>query len=244
MLWGLTALVAFGCAFGPLAAAANRAEPNLVDQRVSAWVAEHRAAWPEVTRLAHGVTRVGDPEVAVPLVGLAALALVVLHRRGVAGIRKGEAAFWVTVPLVGVLVDSVLKDWYQRERPPVEWRLVVETSYSFPSGHSIFAAILCGLMALLLIRLLPNAPAWKRGAALGLVLAPAVLIAASRVWLGVHYPTDVVGGLLLGSACLIAACLLRWGSVPDLGRRHPRLPHRHVYARRPHPSVGDGRPGS
>jgi undecaprenyl-diphosphatase len=190
---------------------ANRAEPNLVDEQVSAWLAGHRADWPATTRLAHGVTRVGNPEVAVPLVGLAAMILFVLHRRGVAGIGKGEAAFWVAVPLGGDLLDIVLKGWFQRERPPTSLRLVVETDYSFPSGHSLFAAILFGLTAVLLVRLLRGASAWKRGAAVGLVLTPAVMIAASRVWLGVHYPTDVLGGLLLGSACLIAACLVRFG---------------------------------
>jgi membrane-associated phospholipid phosphatase len=209
-LWALIALLAVGCAFGPVAATANRAESNLLDERASAWLAEHRADWPAVTLLAHGVTRVGNPEVAVPLVGLAALTLLVLHRRGVVGIGKGEAAFWVAVPLGGDLLDGVLKGWYERERPPPSLRLVAETSYSFPSGHSLFAAILFGLTAILLVRLLRNTPAWKRGVAVSLVLTPAVLIAASRVWLGVHYPTDVLGGLLLGSACLIAACLLRF----------------------------------
>jgi undecaprenyl-diphosphatase len=212
-LWALTALLGLGCSFGSVATTANRAEPNLLDGWASAWVAEHRADWPAVTLLAHGVTRVGNPEVAVPLVGLAALTLLVLHRRGVAGIGKGEAVFWVAVPLGGDLLETVLKGWYQRQRPPPALRLVVETSSSFPSGHSIFAAILFGLMAILIVRLLRNAPAWRRGAAVGLVLTPAVLIAASRVWLGVHYPTDVIGGLLLGSACLVAACSLRSASV-------------------------------
>jgi undecaprenyl-diphosphatase len=207
----LFALLALGCAFVPVAAMASRTKPEFVDQRVSIWLAEHRANWPSVTRLAHGVTRVGNPEVAIPLVGLAALTLLVLHRRGVAGIARGEAAFWVAVPLSGDLLDTVLKGWYRRERPPPVLRLLAETTYSFPSGHSLFAAILFGLTAILLVRLLHSAPAWKRGALVALVLAPAVLIAASRVWLGVHYPTDVLGGLLLGSACLIAACLLRFG---------------------------------
>jgi membrane-associated phospholipid phosphatase len=210
-LWALTALLAIGWAFGSVAATANRTEPNVLDDRVSAWLVEHRTDWPAVTRLAHGVTRVGNPEVAVPLVGLAALTLLVLHRRGVAGIGKGEAVFWVAVPLGGNLLDGVHKGWYQRERPPLALRLVAETTYSFPSGHSLFAAILFGLTAVLIARLLREAPARKRAAAVALVLTPAVLIAASRVWLGVHYPTDVLGGLLLGSACLIAACLLRFG---------------------------------
>lgn len=205
------ALLALGCAFGPVAATANRSEPNLLDEPVVSWLAEHRDDWPAVTRLAHLVTRVGNPEVAAPLVGLAALTLLLLHRRGVAGIGKGEAASWVAVPLSGDLLDGVLKGWYQRERPPLALRLVAETTYSFPSGHSLFAVILFGLTAVLLVRLplLRKAPAWIRGAVVGLVLTPALLIGASRVWLGAHFPTDVLGGLLLGATCLIAACLLR-----------------------------------
>jgi undecaprenyl-diphosphatase len=136
---------------------------------------------------------------------------LILHRRGLAGIGKGEAAFWVAVPLGGELLDLVLKGSFQRERPPPALRFVAETSYSFPSGHSLFAAILFGLAAILLVRFLRGASARKRGVVVGLVVSPAIMIAASRVWLGVHYLTDVLGGLLLGSACLIAPYLVRSG---------------------------------
>src|SRR5256885_705222 len=77
-----------------------------------------------------------------------------------------------------------------------------------------------GLGVGLLAWRLGTAPTWRRVVAAGALLALGLLVAGSRVWLGVHYPSDVAGGLALGTTWVVGACQVRAG----WGRRAARVP--------------------
>jgi undecaprenyl-diphosphatase len=205
------ALTALGLAFGEMAQAARRAVPNGCDRRAIAYVVEHRGAWPGLTRFFHGVTWLGNAGVATTFTALVAVALLFLGSRRIGRLRKREAVFWLIVLVSGRALNLVLKAWFQRERPPLDIRLVEEDTFSFPSGHSVYAAIFCTMLWLLVHRHAPASPRWPRPLAAVVCLLSAVLVGASRVWLGVHYPTDVLGGLLLGVSWVIIAYLIRFG---------------------------------
>ncbi|MFC4601699.1 phosphatase PAP2 family protein [Cohnella hongkongensis] len=90
-------------------------------------------------------------------------------------------------------LNSLLKNAFQRERPALH-RLAEETGYSFPSGHSMAAFALYGAMAYLLWRHIAS-----RAGRTALIAAAAVLVLSiglSRIYLGVHYPSDVLAGYL------------------------------------------------
>jgi undecaprenyl-diphosphatase len=109
------------------------------------------------------------------------------------------------------MLNLALKLWFRRERPPELHRLIEEGGFSFPSGHSAFAGVFFGMLALLIARGTPERPAWFRVVGVLACLVLAVLVAASRVWVGVHYPSDVIGGLLVGAGWAVAAWLVRTG---------------------------------
>lgn len=90
---------------------------------------------------------------------------------------------------------------FGRARPPAGLHLVPVGGYAFPSGHTTTATIGYGLVALLALRLLPARPRLVLGAALGLAAG----VGLSRIYLGVHWPTDVVGGWSLGAGWLALA---------------------------------------
>lgn len=125
---------------------------------------------------------------------LVAVAVVALWWRG-----ARPLALWVAAAsLFGSLLQQGLKAALDRERP--RWPDPVDTANfaAFPSGHAMTAAVSCGLL-LWLLRLHGAGPAlWAGAVAVAVVSVTGV--AVTRVYLGVHWLTDVVGGVLLGVA--------------------------------------------
>lgn len=97
------------------------------------------------------------------------------------------------VILVGRGLTEVQKYWVARARPNLEPHLVVVKTSSFPSGHATSSMIFCLTLALALV---PSGK-WRRIAVLGALLL-SLLIGTSRIMLGVHWPSDVVGGWSFG----------------------------------------------
>jgi undecaprenyl-diphosphatase len=136
--------------------------------------------------------------------GIAALALLAAVLAGalVARGRPVEAALVATAPVVSTLMVTAAKPGYGRPRPPAPDQLIPETGFSLPSGHTVDATVVIGVLALVLVRL-------TRGplrAALATAAAAAVgASGVARLYLGVHWATDVLAGWLLGGAW-IALC--------------------------------------
>ena len=108
--------------------------------------------------------------------------------------------------------NVVLKALFQRERPSLWDPSVVETSFSFPSGHAMASA---ALVACLVVVLWRTRYRWVAVIAGGVIV---VLVGVSRMYLGVHYPTDVIAGWCASIAWVtLVAVLLRW-----LSRRFKR----------------------
>lgn len=144
-----------------------------------------------LTALAHGATELGG----TPFLTAATVLLA-----GWFAVRRQWRflAILLAAVLGETLLSHVLKELFDRPRPDIVPHLVHVSSKSFPSGHaSSAAAIFLTIAALVAVRL-------PKRSARALVFASAGLLAlfvgASRVYLGVHYPTDIVGGWSLGAA--------------------------------------------
>lgn len=112
---------------------------------------------------------------------------------------KAEAIFIVGALFLMVGASTALKFLYQRSRPSIEW-LVNTTGDSFPSWHTASTMLIAGVLAIIIHQRMNSL--LIRSLLQGALLFVAVLVALSRIYVGVHYPTDIVGGWLL------ALCLL------------------------------------
>jgi undecaprenyl-diphosphatase len=160
-----------------------------------------------LTAIAHTFSFIGSALVIGPL---ALVSCAALYCRG----RRRPAVVIALSSGGGALIVNVDKLILGRPRPPVD-HLVAASHSSFPSGHATVSASLC---LALLILFLARQPA--RTAAIAAVTATLLLVVAialSRVYIGVHYPTDVVGGMLLG-----ATWSLLVGLSPRDSQRQPR----------------------
>lgn len=141
---------------------------------------------PALTLLMKRITHIGDSATIIMI------CLVLL------AIPKTRAAVGLPVSIAMIsssVLNSALKHTFARIRPDI-LQLISATGYSFPSGHGMNNAALYTMLILLICRYIKNAPA---KIALSLICATlAVLIGFSRVYLGVHYAGDVIGGWLLG----------------------------------------------
>jgi undecaprenyl-diphosphatase len=178
-----------------------------VDQRVMVAVGGLRTD--RLTLFMQSLSAVGAGEIEIPLALLLSLRLSLIRRRA-------EAAGYAAATLSGWAMYGVAKWVFQRPRPRVISRLSGTGWFSFPSGHATMAPLVFGLGVLIW-----SAP-WARGTRIALLLVAAacsLLIAFSRVYLGVHWPSDVLAGLLLGSGW--AAMWVWWWERAELVRRPP-----------------------
>lgn len=215
LAWGL--VFAAGWGLGRWLAVGAAVAPGGLDHRAWSWVIGRRDDHPALTALARVLTRLGDAPVAIPLVLAAAAGLLALGRRGAGGLGRWDWLFFLGAMLAARALSASLKAAFGRERPLELHRLVAEDSSSFPSSHALNSAAFCALAAVLLARALHRTRVWRRArwAAYAALAGLAALIAASRVWLAVHYLSDVAIGLALGLAWALAASAIRFGAPLD-----------------------------
>lgn len=157
----------------------------------------HRWANPRLDQVMLSITRLGDPEVVVVIVivGFGWL----LWRR-----RWAEAKMFTIACLGAAILNQGLKLVFARPRPLLWTRLITETSYSFPSGHALGALVLYGFWAYVLATRFPRSAKLIYAASVAIVGA----IGLSRLYLGVHYPTDIFAGYAIGFLWLIICIVM------------------------------------
>lgn len=123
--------------------------------------------------------------------------------------RKWPLVLFIWCNLVGVrLLNTFLKSIFSRERPTLE-HIVEAGYYSFPSGHSMNSMAFFGAIAMLVLIMVRSD--WIRRTVVISCIGLIILIGWSRVYLGVHFPLDVLGGFLMGASWLffISGILLK-----------------------------------
>lgn len=148
------------------------------------------------------------------------LSLIVLLIAGLfaANRRWREAAILIAAPLSGSIVSQVLKQVFGRARPDISLHAVEVMNPSFPSGHAMLSAVVYLTLAVLVERFTTRQQVKTYALAAGILLS--LLVGCSRVYLGVHWPTDVVAGWSLGAAWALAWWLIAW----FWERRYPSKP--------------------
>ncbi|GGT59820.1 phosphatase PAP2 family protein [Streptomyces purpureus] len=157
---------------------------------------------------------------------LIAVAVVALWWRG-----QRRLALWVAATSVlATVVQQGLKTALGRERP--RWPDPVDFAHyaAYPSGHAMTAAVTCGLLLWLLARRYPGPRLWW--AAVALAVVSVLGVGLTRIYLGVHWITDVVGGWLLG-ALTVALAVLLYGRGGGWRQGHEGRPKPPVLRRSP-----------
>lgn len=193
-------------AFAELVDGVTEGESRRFDRAVLLWINTHSPEWLDgPMRL---VTALGYYQVVIPLLAVTVLAFYL------AGWRLSATLLLVSTA-GGSLLTTVLKAVFGRARPELFDSGYAASFYSFPSGHATVAVGFYGALTLILAYRLHGYARWAV-AAFGVLLM--LLIGFSRLYLGVHYPTDVLAGFLAAPLWLVfvGAAYVAWLSIRGL----------------------------
>jgi membrane-associated phospholipid phosphatase len=166
------------------------------DRSLLLWI--HQFATPQLDRVMLFITAVGDPPTVITIF-MITIAWLGLQQRYIDGMR------FAIVCLGGILLNQMMKLFFAKPRPELWQRLIVETSFSFPSGHAVGSIVVYGFIAYILAKQLPRSKQYVYMAATIIIGA----IGFSRLYLGVHYPTDVIAGYGVGILWLTTCLKIR-----------------------------------
>lgn len=167
---------------------------HVADAPTLAWFVAHRTE--ALTAVAKALALLGGT---VAMTVVATVTVVTLWLRG----RRPQAVVVAVTAFGGGLLVAGFKHLYARDRPPMIDRLDTLTSHSLPSGHALGSTVVLGLLAAVLALHVRRRAA--RAGVIAAAVATVVAVGVSRLYLGVHWLTDVLTGWLLGGAWLAVA---------------------------------------
>lgn len=193
---GLAATAMAGDAFMDIAESLQEESPELktIDTETHAWARDTRTQGS--TLFFTTLTIIGTPVALGVIVLLVCIPLAI-------GNRWRWAAYLIVTTSLGGLLNLQLKSFFARARPELAEALRDAHGYSFPSGHAMGSAVCFGALAYLAMRTIPR---WRhRAAAIAFAFTMILAISASRIYLGVHWISDVGAGIAAGLIWVIAA---------------------------------------
>ncbi|MFL6247757.1 MAG: phosphatase PAP2 family protein [Thermoanaerobaculia bacterium] len=193
---GIAVTLMIGEDFVELAVLLRQNSPAMldVDQSVYRWAASMRSA--PATRFFVTFTYIGGPT-GLMILALAVAALLYERR------HRGLALYVVVTGSGGAVMNLILKSLFERARPDLAEALRQAHGYSFPSGHAMGSMIVLGSLAYVMAR---SWGPWRlRSATIALLLTSIATVGVSRVYLGVHWISDIGAGFAAGFVWLVVA---------------------------------------
>jgi undecaprenyl-diphosphatase len=215
LLVGIVIAIAGTLVFAELGEWVKKGYTQHLDVAALQWLGAHHT--PLLTTIMTEVTPLGTGIVVMTTVGVTAAFL--WHTE-----HKISAQLLLAATAGNIILNNVLKLYFDRARPSVfEWQTHAASS-SFPSGHAMSATVVYGTVAYLLARLQKHG--WSRAITLVTAIVMIALICLTRLYLGVHYPSDVLGGIVVGLAWA-AFCMATLEASLVLARRRgaPSIAH-------------------
>ena len=183
-------IILFICLIGFLALAEDVFNKEIMNGDIIGYNLVSYLISDSITPIVKFITNLGGT---ICLVSVAAILFIIIKN------KKIGIAIWINLIVVAVL-NIILKGILQRPRP-TEYRIINESGYSFPSGHSMVSMAFYGFIIYLAFKYIKNKYLkWGIISILGILIG---LIGMSRIYLGVHYTSDVLAGFLVSISYLI-----------------------------------------
>jgi membrane-associated phospholipid phosphatase len=168
-----------------------------LDRSLLLWI--HQFANPQLDGVMLFITALGDPGMVIT-VFISTSAWLGMKR------RYSDAIRFSIVCTGGILINQVMKLFFAKPRPELWTRLISETSFSFPSGHAVGSMVVYGFIAYILAKEFQELRQFIYATASILIIS----IGFSRLYLGVHYPTDIIAGYGIGILWLTTCLIIRF----------------------------------